>query len=80
VGSHISLDPAMQLELAWADTKLVGGSCGRFQLRALPSISTETGTAVIRSRPKGFPEDLPVSVAAAADANASTSVNAMNIL
>jgi len=25
-GSHISLDPAMQLELAWADAKLIGGS------------------------------------------------------
>lgn len=26
MGSHLSLDPAMQLELAWADTKLIGGS------------------------------------------------------
>jgi len=26
IGSHTSLDPAMQLELAWADTKLIGGS------------------------------------------------------
>jgi hypothetical protein len=28
MGSHISLDPSMQMELAWADTRLITGSWG----------------------------------------------------